>query len=104
LNLAYTNNDFNVYSQSNQVDINNLAATTSSYIRLKNDMFFAGPSVGFAIKKKGEQFVRFNIGYEIALITGKWDSDYANVSNSINENGQSRLMIGAVFFLNNIYK
>lgn len=104
LNLAYGVNDFNVYSQSNQVDVNNLAASTSSYIRLKNNMFFAGPSVGFAIKSKGEQFVRFNIGYEFALITGKWKSDYANVTNSINENGQSRLMIGAVFFLNKLYK
>jgi hypothetical protein len=104
LNLAYTANDFNVYSQSNQVDMNNLAASTSSYIRLKNNMFFAGPSLGFAIKNKGEQMVRLNIGYEFALITGKWKSDYANVSNSINENGQSRLMIGAVFFINKLYK
>ncbi len=104
LNLAYTANDFNVYSQSNQVDMNNLAASTSSYIRLRNNMFFAGPSLGFAIKNKGEQFVRLNVGYEFALITGKWKSDYANVSNSMNENGQSRLMIGAVFFINKFYK
>lgn len=104
LNLAFTSNDFNVYSQSNQVDMNNLAASTSSYIRLRNNMFFAGPSLGFAIKNKGEQLVRLNVGYEFALITGKWKSDYANVSNSMNENGQSRLMIGAVFFINKLYK
>lgn len=100
LNLAYTSNDFNVFSQNNQVDMNNLAASTSNYIRLRNNMFFAGPSVGFGIKNKGEQLIRFNVGYEFALITGKWKSDYANVSNSINENGKSRLMIGAVFFVN----
>jgi hypothetical protein len=100
LNLAFTSNDFNVYSQSNQVDMNNLAASTTSYIRLRNNMFFAGPSLGFAIKNKGEQLVRYNVGYEFALITGKWKSDFANVSNSINENGQSRLMIGAIFFFN----
>ena len=100
LNLAFTANDFNVYSQNNQVDMNNLAASTTSYIRLRNNMFFAGPSIGFAIKNKGEQLVRLNVGYEFALITGKWKSDFANVSNSINENGQSRLMIGAIFFFN----
>ena len=100
LNLAFTANDFNVYSQNNQVDVNNLAASTTSYIRLRNNMFFAGPSLGFAIKNKGEQLVRLNVGYEFALITGKWKSDFANVSNSINENGQSRLMIGAIFFFN----
>ena len=100
LNLAFTANDFNVYSQNNQVDVNNLAASTTSYIRLRNNMFFAGPSLGFAIKNKGEQLVRLNVGYEFALITGKWKSDFANVSNSIHENGQSRLMIGTVFFFN----
>ena len=89
-----------MYSQNNQVDVNNLAASTTSYIRLRNNMFFAGPSIGFAIKNKGEQLVRLNVVYEFALITGKWKSDFANVSNSINENGQSRLMIGAIFFFN----
>lgn len=100
VNLAFTANDFNVYSQNNQVDINNLSASNTSYIRLRNNMFFAGPSLGFAIKNKGEQFVRLNVGYEFALITGKWKSDFANVSNSIQENGQSRLMVGAIFFFN----
>ena len=104
LNLAYTTNDFNVFSQNNQVDINNLVASSTDYIRLRNNMFFAGPSIGFGIKNKGEQLVRLNVGYEFALITGKWKSDYATVSNSINENGQSRLLIGAVFFINKWYK
>jgi hypothetical protein len=101
LNLAFTSNDINVYSQSNQVDINNLAVSTSNYFRLRNNMFLAGPSIGFGIKNKGEQLIRLNVGYEFALISGKWKSDYATVSNSINENGQSRLMVGAIFFLNN---
>lgn len=100
LNLAYTSNDFNIYSQANQVDINNLSNSNSQYIRLRNNMFFAGPSIGIGIKNKGKQIGRLNVGYEFALLTSKWNSDYASVSNSINENGQSRLMIGAVFFIN----
>ena len=42
--------------------------------------------------------MKLNVGNEFALISGKWKSDYASVSNSLNENGQSRLMIGVVVF------
>ena len=100
LNLAYTSNDFNVYSQANQVDINDLSNSTSNYIRLRNNMFYVGPSIGIGIKSKGKQVGRLNIGYEFALLTSKWNSDYATVANAMNENGQSRMMIGAVFFIN----
>ncbi len=100
LNLAYTGNDFNVYSQANQVDINDLSNSTSNYIRLRNNMFYVGPSIGVGIKSKGKQVGRLNIGYEFAFLTSKWNSDYASISNSMNENGQRRLMIGAVFFIN----
>ena len=45
LNLALTSNDFNIYSNYNQVDLNSLATSTSDYIRLRNTMFYAGPSI-----------------------------------------------------------
>jgi len=41
-----------------------------------------------------------NLGYEFALASGKWKSDFANVSNSFSENGHNRFMIGLVFMSN----
>jgi len=51
LNLAYTFNDFGLNAPNNQVDLNNLGASTSNYIRLRNGMFYAGPSISFGLKK-----------------------------------------------------
>lgn len=100
LNLTYSTNDFSMNYISNQVDLNNLATSNSSYIRLRNGMFYAGPSVSFNLKKKDRVSMRLNLGYEFALASGKWKSDYADVINSINENGHNRFMVGLVFFSN----
>lgn len=99
LNLAYATNDLSIYANNNQVDLNNMAASSASYIRLRNGMFYAGPSIGFGIKKKDNLICRLNVGYEVAILSGKWKSDYANVSNSINEVGQNRLMVGVIAYI-----
>jgi len=100
LNLAYTTNDFSMNYLTNQVDLNNLAMSNSNYIRLRNGMFYAGPSISFNLKKNDRVSMRLNLGYELALASGKWKSDYADVINSINENGHNRFMVGLVFFSN----
>ncbi len=98
LNLAYATNDLNIYSNYNQVDLNNLSGSSSSYIRLRNGLLYTGPSIGFGIKKKNNLIARLNMGYEVAILSGKWKSDYANVSNSIRETGQNRFTVGIVVF------
>jgi hypothetical protein len=100
LNLAYTMNDYGVNTSNNQVDLNNLNTSTSNYIRLRNGMFYTGPSIAFGLKKNDKVSVRLNLGYEFALASGKWKSDFANVSNSFSENGHNRFMIGLVFMSN----
>ncbi|WP_146739553.1 hypothetical protein [Flavobacterium aciduliphilum] len=100
LNLAYTTNDFNLYASNNQVDLNALGTSNASYIRLRNGMFYTGPSIAFGLKKNDKVSLRLNIGYEFALITGKWKSDYAAVSNSFTENGHNRFVMGLVVYSN----
>lgn len=100
LNLAYTMNDYGINASNNQVDLNNLSASTSNYIRLRNGMFYTGPSIAFGLKKNDHVTIRLNLGYEFALASGKWKSDYSNVSNSFNENGHNRFMVGLVFLSN----
>jgi len=104
LNLAYTMNDFGLNASNNQVDLNNLSASTSSYIRLRNGMFYTGPSIAFGLKKNDKVSIRLNLGYEFALASGKWKSDFANVSNAFSENGHNRFMVGLVFMSNRCSK
>jgi hypothetical protein len=99
LNVAYTHNDFNLYSRNNDINLNDLnPENNSGHVSLKNDIFYAGPSLAFNLKRKEKLSIRLNVGYEFAFTNGKWKSDYANVSNSVKENGQNRLMVGVVFF------
>lgn len=99
LNVAYTHNDFNLYSRDNEINLNDLnPENNSGHVSLKNDIFYAGPSLAFNLKRKEKLSIRLNVGYEFAFTNGKWKSDYANVSNSVKENGQNRLMVGVVFF------
>ncbi len=100
LNLDYTMNDFSLSATDNQVDLNNLGSSTSSYIRLHNKMFYVGPSIAFSLKKKDRVAVRLNIGYEFALASSKWRSEYAEVTNSFSENGHNKFMVGLVFYSN----
>ena len=99
LNVAYTHNDLNLYSRDNDINLNDLnPENNSGHVSLKNDIFYAGPSVAFNLKRKEKLSIRLNVGYEFAFTNGKWKSDYANVSNTVKENGQNRLMVGVVFF------
>jgi hypothetical protein len=99
LNVAYTHNDLNLYSRDNDINLNDLnPENNSGHVSLKNDIFYAGPSLAFNLKRKEKLSIRLNVGYEFAFTNGKWKSDYANVSNTVKENGQNRLMVGVVFF------
>lgn len=99
LNLAFATNYMSIYDNKNHVDLNNMNINDSKYIYLYNYMFYTGPSLSFAIKNKKRLLCRINTAYEIAFASGKWKSQIADVSNSLDENEHGRIMVGGVFYL-----
>jgi uncharacterized protein YhjY with autotransporter beta-barrel domain len=99
LNIAYSYNELNLFSKNNDINLDDLnPENNSGHVSLKNDIFYAGPSLAVNFRSKEKVSIRLNMGYEFAFTNGKWKSDFANVSNTVKENGQNRFMVGLVFF------
>ncbi|MBL7885914.1 MAG: hypothetical protein JNJ52_04145 [Flavobacterium sp.] len=95
LNLAFSGNQLDVYSQNNIIDLNNLNPNLNTgHISLKNNVFYAGPSVAAYLFKSSKFPVRLNAGYEFALSRGRWDSDFGSVINTVSERGNNRFLFG----------
>ncbi len=94
LNLAIAGNEVDIYSKNTLINLNNLIPLNGNLISLKNQVFYAGPSVSAYIWKHKKSAIRLNLAYELALTNGKWKSDYATVLNTAKENGNNRLVFG----------
>jgi len=95
LNLAYSGNQATFYSKNRTIDLNNLQPNNNfGEFTLRNNMLFAGPSIAFYFNQHKKTRFRINLGYEFALTNGYWKSDYANIANSVKENGNNRLIFG----------
>lgn len=92
--LSYQNNKFNFYNRNQHLDLNDLDPSTQlGNIQLNNDLFYAGPSVAFGFLQNKSTKLRLNIGYDIAVISSKWKSDYTTVDNTFRENGHDRFYV-----------
>ncbi len=98
LSLAGSSSEVDLYTNNNTIDFNNLNPNTNDgLITVRNQMFYAGPSASlYFFKSKAYKF-RLNVGYEFAFTNGRWKSDYANTSNSVNERNNNRFVLGLVF-------
>lgn len=98
LSVAGTTSEVDLYSKNNTIDFNNLNPNTNGgLLSIRNQMFYAGPSMSvYLFKNKGYKF-RLNFAYEFALTNGKWKSDYGNTANSVNERNNNRFVIGLIF-------
>lgn len=95
LNLAFSGNKLDVYSQNNIIDLNNLNPNFNvGHVSLKNNMFYAGPSIAAYLFKSSKFPIRLNAGYEFGLSSGKWDSDFGSVINTVSERGNDRFVFG----------
>ncbi len=97
LNLALTNNQFDIYNENASIDLNNLnPLANGGHISLRNNMFYAGPSAAAYLFRNSKWQVRINVAYEFALARGRWHSDFLNVNNSVNESGNNRFVFSVV--------
>lgn len=98
LSLSGTSSLVDLYSKSNTIDFNNLNPNTNGgLLSIRNQMFYAGPSLSIYLFKDKFYKVRLNCAYELAFTNGKWKSDYGNTANSINERNNNRFVVGLVF-------
>lgn len=95
LNFSNTISDLNIYSSNNTIDLNDLTPVNNiGNVSLRNSMFYVGPSASVYLFKNKSTKLRLNAGYEFAFTNGKWKSDYANVINTVKEQGNNRFVFG----------
>ena len=98
--LSYIGSSYDLFTRGNVIDLNDLnPGTHTGHISLYNKQFYAGPSLAFGAFQKSSFPVRLNVGYEWALISGKWKSEFANVANTFREDGQGRFYAKLSFIL-----
>lgn len=89
--INYLVTQVNLYSRGNTIDLNDLnPAAHTGHISMYNNQFSMGPSVAVGLFQDMVFPLRLNIGYDIGISNGKWKSEYADINNTIKENGLSR--------------
>lgn len=95
LNLSYTTGELIVYTKNNSIDLDDLNPINNvGNLSVKNAMFYAGPSASLYLFNDKSTKIRLNVGYEFAFTNGKWKSDYADVDNTVKEQGNNRFVFG----------
>lgn len=95
LQTSYGFNELNLYSKTNVIDMNNLVPENNSgYLRLRNQLWSAGPNISFGFGKDPKKSIRLNIAYEYGITRGRWKSDFASITNTVQEQGQGRWLFG----------
>lgn len=95
LNLSNTTGELVVFTKNNLIDLNDLTpANNVGNLSLRNNMFFVGPSASLYLFNNKSTKLRLNVGYEFAFTNGKWKSDYADVNNTVKEQGNNRFVFG----------
>ena len=98
LNVSSTASEVDIYNKNNVINLNDLEPLNNNgHVSLRNQVFFAGPSVSLYLFKNKSTKIRANLGYEFAFTNGKWKSDFASVENTVKENGNNRFIFGISF-------
>lgn len=99
--VSYMFNSFNLYNRGSRIDLNDLDPSANpGVISLNNQQLFVGPSIAVGLLRNTDWALKFNTGYEWAVVSGKWKSEFAEVDNSIKENGQGRFYAKMSLILN----
>ena len=95
LNLSNTTSELIVFTKNNSIDLNDLNPINNvGNLSIKNNMLYVGPSASLYLFNDKSTKVRLNVGYEFAFTNGKWKSDYADVNNTVKEQGNNRFVFG----------
>jgi hypothetical protein len=99
LNLTFSFSQFNIYNSGTVINMNNLNPSgNTGLINLRNSMIYIGPSASLFLFKNTKWMVRLNAAYEFGIARGSWKSDFANITNTVNERGNNRFVVGLVLY------
>ncbi|SDG37792.1 hypothetical protein [Psychroflexus sediminis] len=95
--LSYRTSELEFYDKSESIDLND-AGGFGDLAKLNNSQFYIGPSLGFSLfsPKDREEYLRLQLTYDFNISGNSWESDYAQVNNSIEETG-NRLRLQVIF-------
>lgn len=97
LNLSNTTGELIVFTKGNSIDLNDLNPINNvGNLSIKNSLFYVGPSASLYLFNDKSTKIRLNVGYEFAFTNGKWKSDYADVNNTVKEQGNNRFVFGLI--------
>jgi hypothetical protein len=97
LAINYRTSELEFFNKNQTIDLNE-PGSFGDVAKLDLYQFHIGPSIGYSIftSDENEEFVRFQLSYDINIFTNNWDSDYARLSNSVEETG-NRFRFQAIF-------
>ncbi|WP_019037065.1 hypothetical protein [Psychroflexus tropicus] len=80
--------DLEFFDENDSVDLND-PGSFGDVAKLDNSQFYISPSLGYSIHSSddNEEYLRFQLSYELNLTSNDWESDYARVNNSFEETG-----------------
>jgi hypothetical protein len=78
--LDYESSGLSLYNNQTAIDLNN-NNIQSSFVQLNNRFWHLGAIVSYDFAPN----IRINVGYAVQIGAAKWQAEYANFSNEINE-------------------
>lgn len=90
--ISYNITQVNLYSRTNVIDLNSLNPSAhTGHISMYSQQLTLGPSVALGFCRDMTFPLRLHVGYDIGLTNGKWKSEFANINNTVKENGLGRI-------------
>lgn len=88
LALSYLTSELEFFDKNSTVDLED-PGDFGEVAKLDNTQFLVGPSIGYSFYSSSddEESLRIQLTYDINVSSNDWDSNYARVSNSIEETG-----------------
>ena len=97
LGINYMTSELEFFDESETIDLDEPGGF-GDVAKLDLYQFHVGPSLGYSVFSSDDdgEFLRLQLSYDINVSNIDWDSDYALVSNSIDETG-NRLRLQLIF-------
>lgn len=101
VDVNFTGTNIDIFNDNNVIDLNDLnPLNNGGHVSLRNDLLYVGPSASFGFLQNTDWPLRLTTGYQWAITNGKWRSDFADVTNTVKENGHGRFYAKLLLYLN----
>ncbi|WP_127845950.1 hypothetical protein [Psychroflexus aestuariivivens] len=98
LGLSSFNGSLEFFNKSSNIDLDD-PNSFGEIAKINHQQFMIGPTIGYVFRDKDKpkkEQLRIQLSYDINISENDWESEYANVSNSMNEN-MNRFRLQLIF-------